>query len=184
MPGGRPSGSGPYGEPTTVIRVPRSRAADIKASLKRPESNAQIVGSASIDRAESLLPLVEAPRPQAGFPSPAADFVEDAIDLQGYLVRNPPATFCARMSGVSMEAAGLMDGDIVVVDRSVEAVPGKIVLAAVDGDFYIKRYRIQDGRPALCSEPSRDEKAYQPIYLDAVEDSTLWGVVTGAVRRL
>lgn len=130
------------------------------------------------------LPYVDSPQPQAGFPSPAADYVEDTLDLHTLMVRNPPATFYVRVRGESMKDAGIHDQDILVVDRSLDPVPGRIVVAVVDGDFYVKRLqRLRSGLLALVSENVQEAAIYPDIRLDQVQEHTIWGVVTGAVRR-
>lgn len=130
------------------------------------------------------IPMFESPRPQAGFPSPAADYVEERIDLNELLIRNPPATFCVRIAGDSMIDMGLLDGDIVTVDRSLEPRPGKVVVAAYDGSIFIKKLRKIGGRLALCSENQKQQADYPPMYLDQAQEHTVWGVVTGVVRTL
>ncbi|MDN5873388.1 MAG: translesion error-prone DNA polymerase V autoproteolytic subunit [Sinobacteraceae bacterium] len=127
------------------------------------------------------LPYFESPRPQAGFPSPAMDYIERPLDLNDLLVNNPPATFYVRAQGDSMEGARIFDGDLLVVDRSIDPAPGRIVVAAVDGELLVKRLGRSLNRPALLPDnPARPE--YRPVLLDA--DSVVWGVVTGVVRRL
>src|SRR5215217_1906238 len=89
----------------------------------------------------------------AGFPSPADDYLEGEIDLNRYLIERPAACYLMRVSGNSMSGAGIMDRDIVVVDRSVEAVPGHVVVAVIDGEMTIKRLRrLRDGRLLLKAE--------------------------------
>lgn len=128
------------------------------------------------------LPLLDVPRIQAGFPSPAADYIEEVLDLNDLLVRNPPATFYVRVQGDSMHDALIFDGDILAVDRSIDPIPGRIVVAAVDGDLLVKRLNKIAGRLALCSANTA-RPDYTPIYLDRATDSTVWGVVTGSVRK-
>ena len=91
-------------------------------------------------------------RISAGFPSPADDYIETALDLNTYLVRNPAATFMVRVSGDSMSGAGINDGDILVVDRSVRRRHGHIVVAFVDGERLVKRLYRHAGRVALVAE--------------------------------
>lgn len=144
---------------------------------------AVLLGPAPARRAAACV-LYESPRAQAGFPSPAADYVEERIDLNEFLIRNPPATFCVRIQGDSMVDLGLLDGDIVTVDRSLDPRPGKVVVAAYDGDLFIKILRRIDGRLALCSANEKRAAALAPKFLDQAQEHTLWGVVTGVVRRL
>jgi len=117
-------------------------------------------------------------RVPAGFPSPASDYVEQEIDL-GELVRNRLATFCARVEGDSMEAT-LRDGDLLVVDRSLEPRHGDVIVACVEGDLTVKRLLTEGGRYFL----SADNPAYPRLELDGDCDSVIWGVVTYSVRRL
>lgn len=126
---------------------------------------------------ERSLPFF-ATRPAAGFPSPGDDVVEDALDINDLLVDHPEATFYVRVSGDSMEGAGIFHNDILVVDRSVEPASGAIVVAAVYGELVVKRLRKSVTGFALVSE----NIAYQPIRVDENEDCTIWGVVTGSVR--
>lgn len=121
-----------------------------------------------------------ASRPAAGFPSPGDDLVEQPLDLNDLLIDNPTATFFVRVSGDSMEGAKIFEGDILVVDRSVEAVSGKIVVAAVYGELVVKRLEKTKSGLALVSE----NESYSPILIDEMEDCFIWGVVIGDVRVL
>lgn len=116
----------------------------------------------------------------AGFPSPADDYLETGLDLNGLLVRNPAATFMVRVSGDSMIGVGIHDGDILVVDRSETAVHGKIVVAALDGEMTVKRLHLKGGRCRLVPE----NKDFQPIQVGTEQDLQVWGVVVGVVRRV
>ena len=125
-----------------------------------------------------LLPLA-AHRVPAGFPSPATDYVEDGLDLNGYLVQHPAATFLFSVQGHSMQGAGILDGDKVVVDRSVQARHGHIVIAVVDSEFTLKRLYQRHNRLELHP----DNPDFQPIRLTPGKQLEIWGVVIGAVRR-
>ena len=128
--------------------------------------------------AQTLLPLFLSRIP-AGFPSPADDFIESALDLNAYLVRNPAATFMVRVSGDSMIGAGIHDGDILVVDRSEEPSHGKIVVAVLDGELTVKRLHLKNGERLLVPENPR----YKAVRLEAEQELHVWGVVTSVVRR-
>ena len=118
-------------------------------------------------------------RISAGFPSPADDYIETALDLNTYLVRNPAATFMVRVSGDSMSGAGIHDGDILVVDRSEEPVPGRIVVAVLDGELTVKRLEILDGRLRLLAR----NPDYPPIEITPeVDDFAIEGLLIGLVR--
>lgn len=127
-------------------------------------------------------PFLESPGAEAGFPSPAADYIEDELDLNEYLVRNRPATFFIRFKGDSLTDLGILDGDIGTVDRSLPAQEGRLVVAALDGDIVAKVYAMTEGRPALVSR--NDRIRYPALYLDRFEDCVLWGCVTSIARRL
>ncbi|MCW1953750.1 MAG: translesion error-prone DNA polymerase V autoproteolytic subunit [Flavobacteriia bacterium] len=116
----------------------------------------------------------------AGFPSPADDFKEIRISLDENLVRNKEATFYARVSGESMIGAGLDDGDLLVIDRSLEPKDGKIAVCYIDGEFTVKRLKIQEGKLYLMPENNK----YKPI--EVHEDNTLlvWGVVTYVIKAM
>ncbi|MCA9354222.1 MAG: translesion error-prone DNA polymerase V autoproteolytic subunit [Candidatus Kaiserbacteria bacterium] len=119
-----------------------------------------------------------ASRPAAGFPAPGDDLVERPLDLNDLMVEHPTATFFVRVSGDSMEGARIFDGDILVVDRSIEPKNGLIVVAAVYGELVVKRLRKLSGGMALVSE----QEGYEPISIDEAEGCYIWGVVTGSAR--
>lgn len=121
-----------------------------------------------------------ASQPAAGFPSPGDDLVEQPLDLNDLMVDNPTATFFVRVAGDSMEGARIFDGDVLVVDRSIEAKPGLIVVAAVYGELVVKRLQKTQSGLALVSE----NKDYKPILIDEAEGCFIWGVVTGSARVL
>ena len=114
----------------------------------------------------------------AGFPSPADDFVENALELPRWLVPNPPATFLWRISGDSMRDAGIFDGDLACVDRSLKPAHGSVVVAAVDGEMSIKRM-VVEGNTARLSFDNAD----LPVYaLEELAEVDVWGVVRFTVR--
>jgi len=117
-------------------------------------------------------------QPSAGFPSPGDDLVERPLDLNDLLIENESATFFVRVSGDSMEGARIFDGDILVVDRSIEAKSGHIVVAAVYGELVVKRLKREGQKSFLLSE----NEEYKPIIIDEVEGCFVWGVVTGSAR--
>ncbi|WP_241893491.1 LexA family protein [Magnetofaba australis] len=142
---------------------------------------AQVIAQASALREMSpprATPLVGA-RVAAGFPSPADDFLEEGLDLHKLLVRRPAATFFVRVTGESMRQAGILPGDILVVDRSVEPADGRIVIAVVDGELTVKRLRRRSGRVTL--EPENPE--FPPLEITESMESAVWGVVTACIHR-
>lgn len=116
----------------------------------------------------------------AGFPSPAGDDMEDVVDPMSWVVRNPPATFWWRVTGHSLEDEGIFDGDLVAVDRTGKAKPGRIVLVVVDGAVTVKKLERIDGE--LWLVPKSPVREYRPMKV--TESTELWGVVAGVVRRL
>lgn len=126
---------------------------------------------------EQLVPLFTSPV-QAGFPSPADDYSEQSLDFNEFLVANPAATFVVRAKGDSMVDAGIESGDHLVVDKSVEAEDGDIVIAEVDGQFMVKRYRNQNGRLRLVTENPQ----HRPVELREGNEVTIWGVVKHVIH--
>jgi DNA polymerase V len=118
-------------------------------------------------------------RINAGFPSPAADYCEEGLDLNAYLVRNQPATFMFTVKGDSMIHAGIQEGDKVIVDRALTPGHDDIVVAVVDGEYTIKRLYQHRGRVELRPE----NPAYPPIVFHEGSELLVWGVVVGVVRR-
>ena len=117
-------------------------------------------------------------RVEAGFPSPADDYLEGTLDLNEHLIRRPAATFFLRVSGDSMTGAGIYPGDILIVDRSLPPADGRIVIAVVDGELTVKRLSRRRGRIRLLPENPR----YPPIDITAEQDLRVWGVVVHAVH--
>lgn len=115
----------------------------------------------------------------AGFPSPAEQYVEAPLDLNQLLVKRPAATFFLRVSGASMIDAGIFDGDILVVDRSIEAKDGMIVVACVDGEFTVKNLK-KNGN-SITLEPAN--KSYQSITFKDGMELRIFGVVTATIHR-
>jgi DNA polymerase V len=118
-------------------------------------------------------------RMSAGFPSPAADYAEDGLDLNDYLIRNKPATFMFTVRGDSMIGASIEDGDKVIVDRALTPKSRDIIVAVVNGEYTIKRLYKYRGRVELRPENPH----YPPIVLKDGADLQTWGVVVGVVRR-
>lgn len=116
----------------------------------------------------------------AGFPSPADDFKEFKISLDKTLVKNKEATFYAKVSGQSMVGAGLDDGDLLVVDRSLEPQHNSIAVCFIDGEFTVKRLQVdKDGVALLPANP-----AYKPIKVTDDNDFQIWGIVTHVIKKL
>lgn len=116
----------------------------------------------------------------AGFPSPAEQYVETPLDLNELLVRHPAATFFVRASGDSMVGAGIRPGDILVVDRSLEAQDGSVVVAAVDNEFAVKFLRRPNGGPPRLESAN---PRYRPIVFSDEMELRLFGVVTAVIHE-
>ena len=116
----------------------------------------------------------------AGFPSPADDFKELRISIDQEVVRNEEATFYARVSGESMQGAGLDDGDLLVIDRSMEPKNGKIAVCCIDGEFTVKRLKVVEDGVFLIPENPK----YQPIKVTEENELIVWGIVTYVVKKV
>jgi DNA polymerase V len=174
-------GGRPKGEPTTVVRLPLPvatlarrlregilRAGDINRFLDIAEGEGQTVRFVQGTAA-------------CGFPSPADDYLDRPLDFNELLIRNPAATFAVRLASDSMTGAGLFPGDIAVIDRSLTPSNGCIVLALLDGEFTIKRYRPKgEGRVLLQAE----NPSFPDIDVTAERAFEVWGVVTRSIRLL
>ena len=114
------------------------------------------------------------------FPSPAEDFMDLDLNLQEYLVQHPSATFCVRVTGDSMQNAGIFSGDVMVVDRALEPKNNTIVLAVLDGEFTVKR--IQKKGRQLFLKP--ENETFKPIQITEEMDFKVWGVVTHIIHKV
>ena len=117
---------------------------------------------------------------QAGFPSPAEDHLEQRLDLNTLVIDNPSATFFVRVAGESMKGIGITDGDILVVDRSIESWGNRIVVAVIDSEFTIKRFTKRNGKVVLEAE----NPDYPPIKITEEMDFSVWGVVCWTLKKL
>ena len=116
----------------------------------------------------------------AGFPSPADDFLEKNLDLNTHLIQHPSATFFVRVRGESMINGGIQSGDILIVDRSLETINNRIVIALVNGEFTVKRIRKTGGKLWLVPENTR----YRPMEITPDMEFEIWGVVTYTIHKL
>ena len=161
---GRPRGQGKYGVKTKPMRIPENMIDKVL----------EYVSSKGYE-----LPLYSS-NVSAGFPSPADEHMEGPLDLNKYLIQNPPATFFVRASGDSMIGAGIYSDDILVVDRSLEPKSGKIVIAAIDGFLTVKRLHKADGKTLLKAENTK----YPDIELHDENEVIIWGVVTSVLHKV
>ena len=114
----------------------------------------------------------------AGFPSPAQDFLDSTIDLNKELIKNPSATFFGRVSGDSMKDLGIHDGDLLVIDKSLEPLDGKIAVCFIDGEFTIKQ--IQRDADSCWLMPANPK--YKPIRVTEQNDFLVWGIVVHVIK--
>jgi DNA polymerase V len=116
----------------------------------------------------------------AGFPSPADEFLEGKLDLNQHLITNPLATYFVRVSGESMLGAGIHPGDLLVVDRSMVARDGKIVIAVVNGELLVKRLKLEGTQPYLVAE----HPDYPKLKITEAMEFQIWGVVTSVIHQV
>jgi DNA polymerase V len=145
-------------------------------TLKLHTSNTLDIYSA-LTETELELPLISGGI-SAGFPSPALDFVDLSIDLNKHLIKHPSATFYGRVKGQSMKDEGIHDGDLLVIDKSIEPTDGKIAVCYIDGEFTIKKIKLEKDCCLLI--PAND--AYDIIKVTADNDFIIWGIVTHVIK--
>ena len=116
----------------------------------------------------------------AGFPSPAQDFIDLSIDLNKELIQHPASTFFGRVKGNSMIDAGISNGDLLIVDKSLEATEGKIAVCYIDGEFTVKRLKVEKD----CCWLMPENESYQPIKVTAENDFIVWGIVVYVIKAL
>ncbi|MGC1181414.1 LexA family protein [Legionella sp.] len=162
--GGKRVGTGrPKKEPTKIIRVPVSHLAGINQLINQSYH----------------LPVFSS-KVQAGFPSPADDYIEGYLDLNTQFIRHPASTFVLKAIGESMVDAGIFSGDWLLVDKSLEATDGKIVIAAVNGELTVKRLSRKGKRVQLLSANPQ----FKPIDITEEMEMVIWGVVTCVFHEL
>lgn len=119
---------------------------------------------------------------RAGFPSPAQEHMMSGIDLNKELVRHQETTFYARVKGHSMADAGIDDGDLVVVDKSLDAHTGNYVVACIDGEFTLKEFRVDEANHCAWLMPANE--AYHPFRITEENNFMVWGVVTYVIKKV
>ena len=170
----RPGAGRPPSEPTKVIRLPVRLVPAVQALAAAPPGTRMPHPNAT----HLSLPMF-GHKVRAGFLSPADDYVEAWLDLNEHLVENKDATFFVRATGDSMTGAGIQEGNLLVVDRALEARHRDIVIAVVDGEMTVKRLDKRRGRIRLLAE----NPAYEPIEFQDGQELTIWGVVTSVIQR-
>ena len=116
----------------------------------------------------------------AGFPSPANDFLDISIDLNREFIKHPSTTFYGRVRGDSMINAGLSDGDLLIIDKSLEPSNGKIAVCFIDGEFTVKRVKIEKNKLWLVAENQK----YRPIEVTEDNEFMIWGIVTTVIKNV
>lgn len=116
-----------------------------------------------------------------GFPSPATDYLDLSIDLNKELIQNPNATFCGRVKGNSMIDAGIEEGDVLIIDRSLQLKNNSIAVCYVDGEFTVKKVKVFKNKKEVHLMPSNEN--FQPIIVTADNEFTVWGVVTYTIKK-
>jgi DNA polymerase V len=190
--GGKREGSGrkpwsPFQEKTKAIRIPESQEPiirDFLEAFKRKQLSSQLNNVQSIEQPAINPPTIDIPlysnRVPAGLPSAVDDHVDKRLDLNEYMIREADATFFVRIRGDSMIDAGIFDNDVVIVDKSLVASMGDIVLASVDGEFTVKTLgKTKELTPRLLPANSK----FSPIEIKEGMDFDVWGVVTGSLRK-
>ncbi|MPW44650.1 DNA polymerase V [Acinetobacter guerrae] len=174
-----------YLEKTVVMRVPASKVNAIKAWLQpRPKEDIE-----SIQNLQKLVATscVEIPFPlesiAAGFPSPAQDDIEQTLDLNQYLVKNPLSTFMLKVSSLSMRDAGIEIGDKIIIDKGLEAIHGDIVVALLNNEFTVKRYMCNNKNPYDFWLKAENPE-FPDIYPHENDNLKVWGVVTCILKKL
>ena len=128
------------------------------------------------------LDLLIAPQIKAGFPSPAQDYLRESLDFNRDLIKHPEATFYGRVDGDSMIDAGICDGDIAVIDRSVEPQNGDVVVGYINGEFTIKFLDLTHKKDGYI-ELRPANKNYQPIRINEFDEFEVWGVVVWTIKK-
>ncbi|WP_218221841.1 LexA family transcriptional regulator [Nesterenkonia sp. Act20] len=135
----------------------------------------------SLDETDVARGLLRAPESvAAGYPSPAQDYQTAPINLSEYLIRDLNSTFLVRVSGDSMEGAGISDGDELIVDRSLTAGDMSVVIAILDGEMTVKRLRLINGGVVLQAE----NPSYPPIEVQELSELDIWGVVLKCIHNV
>ncbi len=177
--GFRPGAGRKKSEETKVIRVPESKILDIKEYLRFLKKESEITDIRQFDPVTKIeIPLVTE-RVQAGFPSPAQDYVDKKLDLNEFLINNANATFIVRANSLSMLNAGIDINDALIVDRSIEAQHRDIVIACVDNEFTVKRLIIDAKGCWLKAE----NEGYPDIHPQEGQQFEIWGVVTNVIKK-
>lgn len=178
----------PHGEKASVIRVPNSIKSDVLVYLEVFKNKGAMLPAPMPPILQASLNPIALARPiysgkvsagQSRFPSPAQDYEQKFLDLNERYISNPPATFFFEVKGNSMEGAGIFDGDTVIVDRAIKPKSSSIVIAAVDGEWMVKRLYKRGNVVKLISE----HPDHAPITFSEGQELTIFGVVTYVIHQ-
>ena len=178
---GRKKNSGSFKQETKVIMVPISLVDSLIPTIEvyKSQVKSKVEVFLTKDNPTELSIPIFTSRVQAGFPSPADDHLEDALDLNTHLIHHKEATFFVKAQGDSMLGAGIQQGDILIVDKSLSAKSGKIVIAVVDGEFTVKRLHKYKGNITLKAE----NPDFEDIKIGGTDELIIWGVVTSVIHQ-
>lgn len=157
--------------------------------MDKAKDNNTSLGNGSLENIKLLkgewlsrLSLALAPNIKAGFPSPADDYLRDSLDFNRDLIKNPEATFYGRVSGDSMRDAGINEGDIAVIDRSLQPTDGDVIVAYVNEEFTIKYLDLTHKEEGYIElRPANPD--YSPIRIDSTDNFRVWGVVVWTIKQ-
>lgn len=157
--------------------------------MDKAKDNNMSLGNGSLENIKLLkgewlsrLSLALAPNIKAGFPSPADDYLRDSLDFNRDLIKNPEATFYGRVSGDSMRDAGINEGDIAVIDRSLQPTDGDVIVAYVNEEFTIKYLDLTHKEEGYIElRPANPD--YSPIRIDSTDNFRVWGVVIWTIKQ-
>lgn len=181
---GRKIGSSPYGENTKLMRIPESVVSTVQDVLvackaKRLEERFKKDVLYPTQNNQPIRRPLFGHKVPGGFPSPADDYIEGRLSLDEHLISNRNATFFVRAKGNSMVGAGIFDGDLLIVDKSISPTSGQIVIAFIDDEFTVKRLILHDNKTILKAENPR----FKDIQLMEGQELQVWGVVTATVKK-
>jgi len=142
--------------------------------------NTQTIDFYSVDTSTEILLNFASGEISAGFPSPADDYLDVSLDLNKELIKNPSSTFLGRVKGLSMKDAGIDEGDILIIDKSIEPVNNSIAVCFIDGEFTLKRIKID--KRELYLVPANSE--YKPIKISEENNFVIWGVVSYVIKKV
>ncbi|HOY70269.1 MAG TPA: S24 family peptidase [Methylotenera sp.] len=187
---GRKVGTGKFGEPTSVIRIPTSLESNVKDFLTAYQQKTKQTSYG--EDIEIILPAIDPPKVflnlyssqvPAGFPSPADDHVEKRLDLNEFFQTDKPYVFLARVGGNSLLDLGIIKGDIAIVDRSLPVRVGQPVMVRINEEFTMKIFSVTKQNKPLLLKANEGDPTIENILITDDMDFEIWGVITGAVHK-